>query len=145
MYLVSRPELEECSHALNSSDVEVRSGEIPEEIIHSRREYGIPLDCTWVITAPPLQRIYLQFFDYLLEKPNDCTYNFVEVYGSRTELHGSEGRLKQFCGSQTDTVTSPGNVLHIRFYTHYNYDESKILSEFIAYYNFYRELGEGDF
>lgn len=118
---------------------------ITEEILASRRESSVfSLDCTWFIEAPAKQKIYLQFSEFILEKANDCTYNFVEVYGEKTDLYSKDGRLKQFCGSETDSVFSTSNIIHVRMYTTLVLEKSDVgigfKTKMKAYYNFFRDL-----
>lgn len=77
-------------------------------------------------------QIMLQFLKFKLEKPNDCDSNFVDVFPDRTDL---PSRLKNFCGSIADSVTSLNNVLHVRFFA----EARSINSTFEALFTAFRE------
>lgn len=144
---VARPDLDDCSFHLTTLEANITSEELSEEILINRKELSIQsLDCTWVIEAPKNQRIYLQFKDFNLEKANDCTFNFIEVYGSKTELYSKEGRLHQFCGSDTKPIFSKSNVLHLRFFTALSMEQTEIgigfKTKLWVYYSLYRDLAE---
>ena len=55
----------------------------------------------------------MSFPNYTLAAPNECDYNFIEVFGEKTDL---KHRIRQFCGSTVETVVSKSNVMHVRFY-----------------------------
>lgn len=82
-------------------------------------------------------QIYLNFLRFDLDKPNDCESNFVDVFSARTDL---PSRLRNFCGSIADSVTSEYNILHVRFYADYSAKNSSFESLFTAY----REKGQGN-
>jgi hypothetical protein len=124
------------------------SSVFPVELVNYHYSLGTAVDCTWILEAKEDEKIFLQFYEYALERPNDCTANFVEVYGSKTELEGEEGRIKQFCGSEADSVTSRGNKLHLRFYggvtkKDENAQDALMMSKFKAYFNVFRDYKEG--
>lgn len=86
--------------------------------------------------TPLCPQINLNFIHFKLDKPNDCEANFVDVFSTRTDL---PSRLKNFCGSIADSVTSELNVLHVRFYADYSAKNSSFDSLFTAF----REKGTG--
>lgn len=109
------------------------------EIVNNARAYEVAVDCTWMIHAAEGERIYLTFDQYELEKFNDCTYNFIEIYGPHTELT-KDSREKQYCGSRAEPHSSTKNILYIRFFSMLEKKGSRDLkSKFQAYYNFYRD------
>ncbi|XP_034242072.1 uncharacterized protein LOC117645776 [Thrips palmi] len=93
-------------------------------------EHKMPIDCMWVIQVDQGWKINLNFITFKLDKPNDCESNFVDVFSTRTDL---PSRLKNFCGSIADSVTSELNVLHIRFYADYSAKNSSFESLFTAF------------
>ncbi|CAG9859663.1 unnamed protein product [Phyllotreta striolata] len=94
----------------------------------------LPIDCLWSITVREGWRIYLQFSEFSLEKPNDCTYNFVQVFSGKTDMASNE---KEFCGSIADTVTSKGNRMFVRFFSESKGKKTLFLANFTAF----RDLG----
>lgn len=113
------------------------------EIINASLTTNYQIDCTWIVTAPEDHKIYLQFIKYKLHSPNDCEFNFVEIYGAKTELEGVEGRLKQFCSSDSIGIVSPGNVLHLRFFSVLEVEKRTLKSFFVAYFGVVRGIEGG--
>ncbi len=68
----------------------------------------------------------------------------MEIYGSKTELEGDEGRLKQFCSSDREYVTSPGSVLHLRFFSHLDLEKKELKSGLVGYFGVYRGVEGGE-
>lgn len=62
----------------------------------------------------------------------------MDVFSTRTDL---PSRLKNFCGSIADSVTSESNLLHIRFYADFSANNSSFESLFTAYRE--RAAGKG--
>ncbi|XP_021943900.1 neuropilin and tolloid-like protein 2 [Folsomia candida] len=142
--LVDSPETTPCTTHLNlethpNLTIET-SKNIPMEIINQSLATSFQVDCTWIVTAAEDQKIFLQFIKYELQSPNDCEFNFVEIYGSKTELEGDEGRLKQFCSSDREYVTSPGNKLHLRFFSYLDLEKRSLKSSLLAYFSVFRAL-----
>jgi hypothetical protein len=96
--------------------------------------YKRPIDCTWNIRTNKEKLIYIQFDSYKLEKPNDCNFNFLEIFNEKTD---SEHRAKTFCGSVAESFQSSSNVIYIRFFA----DGKGIESEFVAIFTAYRSIG----
>lgn len=144
---VDSPETTPCTTHLNlethpNLTIET-SKNIPMEIINQSLATSFQVDCTWIVTAAEDQKIFLQFIKYELQSPNDCEFNFVEIYGSKTELEGDEGRLKQFCSSDREYVTSPGNKLHLRFFSYLDLEKRSLKSSLLAYFSVFRALEGG--
>ena len=74
-------------------------------------QWGTPLDCTWIIRAEKGKKIYIQFPEYSLKEPNDCNFNFIQIFDEKTDI---EHREKNFCGSVADEYMSETDVLFIR-------------------------------
>ena len=55
--------------------------------------------------------IFIQFHHYELAEPNDCNYNFIQVFDGINDM---EGMRKEFCGSVAESIVSTTNVLYIR-------------------------------
>ena len=70
------------------------------------------------------------FPHYSLGAPNECELNFIEVFGAKTDL---QHRIKQFCGSVVEIVTSKTNVLHLRFFADLEVIKSSFEANFTAY------------
>ena len=75
-------------------------------------KWGTPLDCTWIIRAEKGKKIYIQFPEYSLKEPNDCNFNFIQIFDEKTDI---EHREKNFCGSVADEYMSETDVLFIRY------------------------------
>ena len=73
-------------------------------------------------------QLVFKFFD--LNKPNDCENNFVDIFSPNTEI---ESRVKTFCGSIAETVSSRNNVLYVRFYANGTARSSNFSALFTAY------------
>jgi hypothetical protein len=73
-------------------------------------------------------QLVFKFFD--LSKPNDCENNFVDIFSPNTEI---ESRVKTFCGSIAETVSSRNNVLYVRFYAEWEARNSTFSALFTAY------------
>ena len=87
------------------------SSNISEEHREHSKKYGVPLDCTWIIRAEVGKKLYLQFSEYELQMPNDCNYNFIQLFDGKTDI---EGRKHYFCGSVAENYVSESEVLYIR-------------------------------
>uniref|UniRef100_A0A6P7FS24 Neuropilin and tolloid-like protein 2 n=1 Tax=Diabrotica virgifera virgifera TaxID=50390 RepID=A0A6P7FS24_DIAVI len=98
----------------------------------------MPIDCLWKITVKVGWRVYLQFAEFNLEKPNDCTSNFVQVFSGKTDMASND---KEFCGSIADTVNSkPGqNRMFVRFFSESKGKKTLFQANFTAF----RDLGQG--
>ena len=94
-------------HPMNISG----SSNISEEHVSHATSHGVPLDCTWIIRAEENKKIYLQFTQYELQMPNDCNYNFIQVFDGKTDV---EHRKHYFCGSVADSYVSESDVLYVR-------------------------------
>jgi hypothetical protein len=77
-------------------------------------------------------QIQLVFKIFDLKKPNDCENNFVDIFSPNTEI---DSRIKTFCGSIAETVSSKDNVLYVRYYA----DSQARSSTFSALFTAYRE------
>ncbi|XP_055682051.1 tolloid-like protein 2 [Lutzomyia longipalpis] len=115
----------------------VNRTDIPTEKMQISMEHNLPLDCMWVIRVWDGWKIQLAFQKFKLEKPNDCDNNFVDVFGEKTDI---PSRIKNFCGSIADSVTSNKNILHIRFYA----EPPAINSTFSILFTAFREKPAGE-
>ena len=84
---------------------------ISEEHLNYAQKYGEPIDCTWIIRAEHKKNIYVQFPKYDLQEPNDCNFNFIQIFDEKTDM---EHRKHNFCGSVADNFVSDTDVLYIR-------------------------------
>ncbi|XP_050529694.1 uncharacterized protein LOC126899146 [Daktulosphaira vitifoliae] len=110
---VSIPKLPVCRKYINGSQGYINSTDV-EDVKNETLMYKVPLDCMWIIEVKVGWKIQLNFKDFVLEKPNDCSWNVVEIFSNRTDM---ASRLKVFCGSLAELVLSSGNILHVRFVT----------------------------
>ena len=58
-------------------------------------------------------QIQLTFPDFALSKPNECDANYVDVFQDFPDM---PSRLRNFCGSIADFVTTKGSVAYVHFY-----------------------------
>ena len=98
-------------HFFHLSILLLGSSNISEEHREHSKKYGVPLDCTWIIRAEVGKKLYLQFTEYELQMPNDCNYNFIQLFDGKTDI---EGRKHNFCGSVAENYVSESEVLYIR-------------------------------
>ena len=84
---------------------------ISEDHLNHAKKYNTPVDCTWIIQAEEGKKIYIQFPKYELMEPNDCNYNFIQIFDQKTDI---EHRKRNFCGSVAESYTSETDILHIR-------------------------------
>ena len=73
------------------------------------------------VTFQEEKKIYLQFPLYQLEEPNDCNFNFIQIFDEKTDI---EHRKRYFCGSVAEAYQSETDVLFVR-YKIYDYDNNK--------------------
>ena len=85
---------------------------ISEEHLAHARKWGTPVDCTWIIRAEEGKTIYLQFPHYQLNEPNDCNFNFIQIFDEKTDM---EHRKRNFCGSVAEAYESQTNILFVRW------------------------------
>ncbi|XP_065350494.1 neuropilin and tolloid-like protein 1 isoform X3 [Cloeon dipterum] len=133
---VHQPEMDMCRIDVGGMEGWVNRSDIESHRVAHSMTYGVPLDCMWVIRVKEGWKIQLAFLKFKLEKPNDCDSNFVDVFSTQTDL---PNRLKNFCGSIADSVTSTTNVLHVRFFG----EAKAINSTFEALYTAFRDKAAG--
>ena len=80
-------------------------------------------------------QIYLFFEYFKLSKPNECDQNYVDlIEGRRFDM---TSKMKHYCGSAADAVTTNGkNLLFFRYYS----VKATLKSEFKAYFTSQRDL-----
>ncbi|XP_059473149.1 neuropilin and tolloid-like protein 2 isoform X2 [Neocloeon triangulifer] len=133
---VYQPEINMCRIDVGGMEGWVNRSDIDLGRVQHSMSYGVPLDCMWIIRVKEGWKIQLSFQKFKLEKPNDCDSNFVDVFSTQTDL---PNRLKNFCGSIADSVTSTTNVLHVRFFG----EAKAINSTFEALFTAFRDKGAG--
>ncbi|KAM7348824.1 neuropilin and tolloid-like isoform 2-T5 [Cochliomyia hominivorax] len=112
----------------------VNASDVPTEIKETVIRNKIPLDCMWRIQVQEKWKIQVKFVDFKLAKPNDCESNFLDIFPEQTVM---PLRVKNFCGSAGEGITSESNILHVRFYA----EQSAITSSFSILYTAFRERG----
>ncbi|XP_046803472.1 uncharacterized protein LOC111675712 isoform X2 [Lucilia cuprina] len=112
----------------------VNATDVPTEIKDTVIRNKIPLDCMWRIQVQEKWKIQVKFVDFKLAKPNDCETNFLDIFPEQTVM---PLRVKNFCGSAGEGITSDSNILHVRFYA----EQSAINSTFSILYTAFRERG----
>lgn len=121
------PLIAKCEFEVSGSMEWIGSSNISEEQVDFAKKYGEPIDCTWILRAELGMNIYIQFSEYELAEPNDCNYNFIQIFDGKTDI---EGQKKKFCGSVAESYVSENNVMYIRYFA----DEKGIDSEFASYF-----------
>nr|CAH7742190.1 unnamed protein product [Callosobruchus chinensis] len=116
--------------------------DIQKDIMDFYIQHDMPIDCLWTIVVRPNWRIYLQFAEFNLEKPNDCHSNFVQVFSGKTDMASIE---KEFCGSIADTVMSKSNKMYVRFFSESKGPKTLFLANFTAYRDLGSDGGESCF
>ncbi|XP_053211310.1 uncharacterized protein LOC128394958 [Panonychus citri] len=102
-----------CQHNLTGESGRINGTRISEDVIKYSEDYSVPLECIWSITVSPEKKMYINFTDYKLEKPNDCHLNYIDIYGNSL-LETS--RKERFCGTATEPHKSETNKVHIRLH-----------------------------
>ncbi|XP_078670977.1 polycystin-1-like protein 2 isoform X2 [Branchiostoma floridae x Branchiostoma belcheri] len=83
--------------------------------------YDNDLDCVWIITLDPRQRVYLSFLNFSLEADSDCSYDYLKVQDGRGD---SAVDLGTWCGSDIPPqLNSTNNTLTVIFHSDYSYVE----------------------
>jgi len=111
--LETLPFIPKCEFEIGGAMDFIGSANISEEHLTYAQKYGEPIDCTWIIRSEHNKNIYVQFPKYRLEEPNDCNFNFIQIFDEKTDM---EHRKHNFCGSVADTIVSETDVLYIRFF-----------------------------
>ncbi|XP_046472716.1 uncharacterized protein Neto [Neodiprion pinetum] len=106
------PEPESCLLNKTGFEANINSEEVEEQKKIAEKN-GVALDCMWVVTVEAGWKIQLSFTKFKLQRPNECDSNFVDIFGERTDL---PSRLKNFCGSTADLVSTETNTLFLRYY-----------------------------
>lgn len=123
--LETLPFIPKCEFEIGGSMDFIGTANISEEHLNYAQKYGEPIDCTWIIRAEHKKNIYVQFPKYDLQEPNDCNFNFIQIFDEKTDM---EHRKHNFCGSVADNFVSDTDVLYIRFFA----AGKGIGSEFVA-------------
>jgi len=133
--LETLPFIPKCEFEIGGSQDFIGTANISEEQRNFASKYSVPLDCTWIIRVPESKNIYFQFTEYELKEPNDCNYNFIEVFDGKTDV---EHMKHKFCGSVAaliDEVVS--DVIYMRYYA----DGKGLASSFSGVFTAIRKLG----
>jgi len=131
------PNISKCEFEYGGAMDFIGSSNISSEQMNHSRTYSVPVDCTWIIRAEEGKHIYLQFPEYDLEMPNDCNYNFIQIFDGKTDI---EHRKKNLCGSVADNYVSETDILYVRFYA----DEKGLGSEFVAVFTQMQKVEDSD-
>jgi len=123
--LETLPFIPKCEFEIGGSMDFIGSANISEEHLNYAAKYGEPIDCTWIIRAEQKKNIYVQFPKYELQEPNDCNFNFIQIFDEKTDM---EHMKNNFCGSVADSFVSDTDVLYVRFFA----TSQGIGSEFVA-------------
>ncbi|XP_017480349.1 PREDICTED: uncharacterized protein LOC108369696 [Rhagoletis zephyria] len=112
----------------------INSTDVPADIRDNVIKNKIPLDCIWRIQVQDNWKIQVKFLDFKLSKPNDCETNFLDIFPEQTVM---PLRIKNFCGSAGEGITSDTNTLHLRFFA----EQVAINSTFAILYTAFRDRG----
>jgi len=131
------PALPACQFEVGGVSDFIGHSNISEEQINHAKTYGVPIDCTWILKVEPELKIYIQFSLYELMEPNDCNFNFIQVFDEKPDI---EHREKNFCGSVPDSYESKTDILYIRYYA----DGPGIGSEFVVVFTAFRDIEDNE-
>ncbi|XP_037938779.1 uncharacterized protein LOC119671948 isoform X1 [Teleopsis dalmanni] len=112
----------------------INSTDVPTGIKETVTKNKIALDCIWRIQVQDKWKIQVKFLQFRLNKPNDCNVNFLDIFPEQTVM---PLRVKNFCGSAGEGITSESNILNMRFYA----EPQAITSEFSILYTAFRDRG----
>jgi len=129
--LETLPFIPKCEFEIGGSQNFIGTANISEEQREFSVKYSVPIECTWIIRAEQKKNISIKFTEYTLKQPNDCNYNFLEVFDGKTDV---EHRKQKFCGSVAASVSSENDVVYIRFYA----DGKGLGSSFAAVFTTFR-------
>jgi len=99
------------------------TSDIPQTFISSPNyplNYPHSVDCYWIISAPPNQRVRFQFVDtFAIESHDSCAYDYVELRDGGTE---NAPVITKVCGNSlpANTQTSTSNFMWVRFRSDYS-------------------------
>jgi len=135
--LETLPFIPKCQFEVGGAMDFIGNSNISDEHLHFAENYSMPIDCTWVIRVEKEKKIFLQFVEYKLEQPNDCNFNYIQLFDDNTDMDNIK---KTFCGSRAEYHTSGADVLYVRYYA----VGDGIGSEFVAFFTAVREIGDGE-
>jgi len=110
--LETLPLIAKCEFELGGPMGYLGNSNVSEEHISYATKYGEPIDCTWIITADPGSVIFIQFAEFELSMPNDCNFNYIQLFDGETDI---EGQIITFCGSIAESKQSETNTLYVRW------------------------------
>ncbi|XP_056635302.1 neuropilin and tolloid-like protein 1 [Diorhabda sublineata] len=114
----------------NEVEGEFGKADIDNNTMDFYKDNDMPIDCLWSITVEENWKIYLQFSEFSLEKPNDCTMNFIQVFSGKTDMSNID---QEFCGSVADTVNSKVNRMFVRFFSESKGTKTLFQANFTAF------------
>ncbi|XP_045619328.1 neuropilin and tolloid-like protein 1 [Procambarus clarkii] len=127
---LDRPESDRCQIPVTGVQGKISQADIPFSTLNYSNVYNYPVDCTWVITVKPTEKIYMFFESFELYEPNECDVNYVDIFGMETDL---TNRIKHYCGSVADPFVTNGNIMHFRFFAVTKALKSKFSAWFTAF------------
>lgn len=116
----------------------IDTDKLPQDCLSQSKEYG-SLDVLWTIETDVGKKIYLNFTEFKLEKPNECKENYVEVFGAKPDI---PSRFEIFCGSMANSVITKdsggvgGNLMYVHLFT----SNRAYKTQFKATYTVFRTL-----
>jgi len=122
------PLISKCEFELGGPMGYLGHANISEEHAEYASKYGEPVDCTWIITADPGSQIFIQFREFELSMPNDCNYNYIQLFDKDTD---EDGEIITFCGSVAESKTTESNILYVRYFA----EDRGQGSEFAAWFS----------
>jgi len=114
--LESLPIIPKCEFEVSGSYNWIGSANISEEQVEFATRYGEPLDCTWIIRTEIGRNISINFHQFKLEHPNDCNYNFIQIFDEKILDEPDSYLRKKYCGVLAESIVSESNTLFIRFF-----------------------------
>ena len=130
------PYIPKCEFEITGEQGYIGTENISKVHLDYADKYKRPIDCTWNIRTKENTHIYVQFADYDLKQPNDCNFNYIQIFKEKTD---DEHKEEQFCGAVAENLQIKSNTVYIRFFA----DGKGLKSIFAAIFTAYKEQSEG--
>ncbi|CAL1295836.1 unnamed protein product, partial [Larinioides sclopetarius] len=96
------------------------------------------VECMWIIETEAGKKLYLNFKDFSLNKPNDCDQNLLQIF---PDSQSPSEKTADFCGTTAEPQKSESNVTYIRLFTQRaNYEKT----DFKIHFTSFREIEKNE-
>ncbi|XP_055925743.1 neuropilin and tolloid-like protein 1 [Argiope bruennichi] len=108
----SNPDIEkECSIHFSGHSGTVMKSQMDQYFLKYKNEDSI--ECMWTIETEAGKKLYLNFKEFSLDKPNDCDQNFIQIF---PDTHTPSEKTANFCGTTAEPQKSDSNITYIRLF-----------------------------